>query len=118
MSAASPAGGSSSGELLNGHRHIEVVFEYLPQSLRRPRLLRQQSGVIERSLVRISYRSGEKYRFFIQYERKGAGEDAISARPARLLGLERRIAQSEDIPDEAALYYAGLLFAEDAVAQD
>jgi type VI secretion system protein ImpH len=61
-------------------------------------------------ILSLFYRSWEKYRFFIAYERKGAGEDAISARLLDLLGLGTAgLRNRMDIPDEAALYYAGLL---------
>jgi type VI secretion system protein ImpH len=61
-------------------------------------------------ILSLFYRSWEKYRFFIAYERKGAGEDAISARLFDLLGLGTAgLRNRMDIPDEAALYYTGLL---------
>jgi type VI secretion system protein ImpH len=61
-------------------------------------------------ILSLFYRSWEKYRFFIAYERKGAGEDAISARLLDLLGLGTAgLRNRMNIPDEAALYYTGLL---------
>jgi type VI secretion system protein ImpH len=61
-------------------------------------------------ILSLFYRSWEKYRFFIAYERKGVGEDAISARLLDLLGLGTAgLRNRMDIPDEAALYYTGLL---------
>jgi type VI secretion system protein ImpH len=61
-------------------------------------------------ILSLFYRSWEKYRFFIAYERKGTGEDAISARLLDLLGLGTAgLRNRMDIPDEAALYYTGLL---------
>jgi type VI secretion system protein ImpH len=61
-------------------------------------------------ILSLFYRSWEKYRFFIAYERKGAGEDAISARLLDLLGLGTAgLRNRMEIPDEAALYYTGLL---------
>jgi type VI secretion system protein ImpH len=61
-------------------------------------------------ILSLFYRSWEKYRFFIAYERKGAGEDALSARLLALLGMGTAgLRNRMDIPDEAALYYTGLL---------
>ncbi len=61
-------------------------------------------------ILSLFYRSWEKYRFFIAYERKGAGEDALSARLLDLLGMGTAgLRNRMDIPDEAALYYTGLL---------
>ena len=66
--------------------------------------------IFNHRILSLFYRSWEKYRFFIAYERKGAGEDAISARLLDLLGLGTAgLRNRMDIPDEAALYYAGLL---------
>jgi type VI secretion system protein ImpH len=66
--------------------------------------------VFNHRIVSLFYRAWQKYRFYIAYERTGAGDDVISARLMDLIGLgtdglKRRM----NIADEACLYYTGLL---------
>ena len=61
-------------------------------------------------IISLFYRAWQKYRFYVAYERTGAGDDAISTRLLDLIGLgtaglQRRM----DISDDACLYYTGLL---------
>ncbi|HEX3435876.1 MAG TPA: type VI secretion system baseplate subunit TssG [Pseudacidobacterium sp.] len=61
-------------------------------------------------IVSLFYRAWQKYRFYVAYERTGAGDDAVSRRLFDFIGLgteglHRRL----EIADEACLYYTSLL---------
>ncbi len=61
-------------------------------------------------IISLFYRAWQKYRFYVAYERTGAGDDVISTRLLDLIGLGTRgLARRMDIADEACLYYTGLL---------
>ena len=61
-------------------------------------------------IISLFYRAWQKYRFYIAYERTGAGDDQISARLLDLVGLgTQSLSHRMDISDDACLYYAGLL---------
>jgi type VI secretion system protein ImpH len=61
-------------------------------------------------IVSLFYRAWQKYRFYIAYERTGAGDDVISTRLLDLIGLGTKGLQRRmDISDNACLYYTGLL---------
>lgn len=61
-------------------------------------------------LISLFYRAWQKYRFYIAYERTGAHDDVISARLLDLIGLGvPSLMHRMEIPDEACLYYEGLL---------
>ncbi len=61
-------------------------------------------------IVSLFYRAWEKYRFYVAYERDGAGDDAVTSTIFDLLGLGTPGLRGRmEIADEACLYYAGLL---------
>jgi type VI secretion system protein ImpH len=61
-------------------------------------------------IISLFYRAWQKYRFYVAYERTGAGDDVISTRLLDLLGLGTKGLQRRmDISDNACLYYTGLL---------
>jgi type VI secretion system protein ImpH len=61
-------------------------------------------------IISLFYRAWQKYRFYVAYERTGAGDDVISTRLLDLIGLGTNgLARRMDIADEACLYYTGLL---------
>ena len=61
-------------------------------------------------IISLFYRAWQKYRFYIAYERTGAGDDVISTRLLDLIGLGTKgLAHRMDISDDACLYYTGLL---------
>ncbi|HEY4047192.1 MAG TPA: type VI secretion system baseplate subunit TssG [Acidobacteriaceae bacterium] len=66
--------------------------------------------VFNHRIVSLFYRAWKKYRFFIAYESRAEGDDEITQRLYDIVGLgtpgmRNRMA----IPDEAAIYYAGIL---------
>lgn len=66
--------------------------------------------IFNHRLISLFYRGWQKYRFYIAYERTGAGDDLISARLLDLVGLGTdSLTHRMDIEDGACLYYAGLL---------
>jgi type VI secretion system protein ImpH len=66
--------------------------------------------IFNHRLISLFYRGWQKYRFYIAYERTGAGDDLISARLLDLVGLgTESLTHRMDIEDDACLYYAGLL---------
>lgn len=66
--------------------------------------------VFNRRIIGLFYRGWQKYRFYIGYERTGAGDDVISGLLLDLIGLGTSgLTHRMDIEDEAGLYYAGLL---------
>lgn len=61
-------------------------------------------------IISLFYRAWQKYRFYIAYERTGAGDDVISRRLLDLIGLGTNgLGRRMEIADEACLYYTGLL---------
>lgn len=61
-------------------------------------------------IISLFYRAWQKYRFYVAYERTGAGDDVISTRLLDLIGLGTKgLSRRMDIADEACLYYTGLL---------
>lgn len=61
-------------------------------------------------MISLFYLGWQKYRFYIAYERTGAGEDVISATLLNLIGLGTKgLSRRMDIEDEACLFYAGFL---------
>ena len=66
--------------------------------------------IFNHRMVSLFYRGWQKYRFYIAYERTGAGDDQISATLLDLIGLGTdSLARRMSIEDEACLYYTGLL---------
>ncbi|MBT9330205.1 type VI secretion system baseplate subunit TssG [Paracidobacterium acidisoli] len=66
--------------------------------------------VFNHRVISLFYRAWQKYRFYIAYERTGAGDDVISARLMDLIGLGTKGLQHRmGVADEACLYYTGLL---------
>jgi len=61
-------------------------------------------------IISLFYRAWQKYRFYVAYERTGAGDDVISTRLLDLIGLGTKgLTRRMQIADEACLYYTGLL---------
>jgi len=61
-------------------------------------------------IVSLFYRAWQKYRFYVAYERTGAGDDVVSRRLLDLIGLGTEgLSRRMEIMDEACLYYTGLL---------
>lgn len=61
-------------------------------------------------IISLFYRAWQKYRFYIGYERTGAGDDPISEKLLDLIGLGTSgLTHRMEIADEACLYYASLL---------
>ena len=61
-------------------------------------------------IISLFYRAWQKYRFYVAYERTGAGDDVISTRLLDLIGLGTKgLPRRMEIADEACLYYTGLL---------
>jgi len=66
--------------------------------------------IFNHRLVSLFYRGWQKYRFYIAYERTGAGDDVISGRLLDLIGLgTASLTRRMEIADDACLYYVGLL---------
>jgi type VI secretion system protein ImpH len=66
--------------------------------------------IFNHRIVSLFYRAWKKYRFFIAYEAQGQNDDEITQRLYDIVGLgtpdlRNRMA----IPDEAAIYYAGIV---------
>lgn len=61
-------------------------------------------------IISLFYRAWQKYRFYVAYERTGAGDDVVSRRLLDLIGLGTKgLGRRMQIADEACLYYTGLL---------
>jgi type VI secretion system protein ImpH len=74
--------------------------------------------IFNHRMISLFYRGWQKYRFYIAYERTGAGQDLISARLLDLIGLGTgALTGRMEIEDEACLYYTGLLSARRPTAQ-
>jgi type VI secretion system protein ImpH len=74
--------------------------------------------VFNHRIISLFYRGWQKYRFYIAYERTGAGDDLISGRLLDLIGLGTgALKRRMEIEDEACLYYTGLLSARRPTAQ-
>jgi type VI secretion system protein ImpH len=89
------------------HTYTEFLLE-------RARLKDHSPGeffdIFNHRIISLFYRGWQKYRFYIAFERTGAGDDVISARLLDLIGLgTKSLSHRLDIEDEACLYYAGLL---------
>ncbi|MFP5230383.1 MAG: type VI secretion system baseplate subunit TssG [Acidobacteriota bacterium] len=66
--------------------------------------------IFNHRIISLFYRGWQKYRFYIGYERTGAGDDVVSEKLLDLVGLGTRgLTGRMDIADEACLYYASLL---------
>ncbi len=66
--------------------------------------------IFNHRIISLFYRGWQKYRFYIAYERTGAGDDIVSEKLLDLIGLGTKGLKSRmNIADEACLYYAGLL---------
>ena len=66
--------------------------------------------IFNHRLISLFYRGWQKYRFYIAYERTGAGDDVISGVLRDLVGLGTQgLIHRMDIADDACLYYVGLL---------
>jgi type VI secretion system protein ImpH len=66
--------------------------------------------IFNHRIVSLFYRAWKKYRLFISYETRGENDDEITQRLYDIVGLgtpglRKRMA----IPDEAAIYYAGIV---------
>jgi type VI secretion system protein ImpH len=66
--------------------------------------------IFNHRIISLFYRAWKRYRFFIAYEMTGQGDDEITQRLYDVVGLgtpglRNRMA----IPDEAAIYYAGIV---------
>ncbi len=61
-------------------------------------------------VVSLFYRAWKKYRFFVAYEATGRSDDEITQRLYDIVGLGTPgLRNRMDIPDESAVYYAGIL---------
>lgn len=66
--------------------------------------------IFNHRIISLFYRGWQKYRFYIAYERTGAGDDLVSEKLLDLIGLGTKGLKGRmDIADEACLYYASLL---------
>jgi len=66
--------------------------------------------IFNHRIISLFYRAWQKYRFYIAYERTGAGDDVISSRLLDLIGLGTpELTRRMEISDSACLYYVGLL---------
>lgn len=66
--------------------------------------------IFNHRIVSLFYRAWKRYRFFIAYESRGRGDDEITQRLYDIVGLGTSgLRNRMAIPDEAAIYYAGLL---------
>jgi type VI secretion system protein ImpH len=66
--------------------------------------------IFNHRMISLFYRGWQKYRFYVAYERTGAGDDVISARLLDLLGLgTQHLTRRMQVADDACLYYVGLL---------
>lgn len=97
------------------HPYTEFLLERIKAKDRSPG---EFFDVFNHRMIALFYRAWQKYRFYIAYERTGAGDDAISTRLLDLIGLGTSgLTRRMDIADEAALYYTGLLSARRPTAQ-
>lgn len=61
-------------------------------------------------IISLFHRGWQKYRFYIAYERSGAGDDGISRILLHLIGLgSNGLTHRMEIEDEACLYYSSLI---------
>ena len=66
--------------------------------------------IFNHRLVSLFYRGWKKYRFFIAYELSAGRDDPMTGMIYDLLGLGTAgLRRRMEIPDEAAIYYAGIL---------
>jgi type VI secretion system protein ImpH len=74
--------------------------------------------IFNHRIISLFYRGWQKYRFYVAFERTGAGDDLISARVRDFIGLgSGSLTGRMQIEDEACLYYGGLLSARRPSAQ-
>lgn len=89
------------------HAYTEFLMERARAKDRGPS---EFFDIFNHRMISLFYRGWQKYRFYIAYERTGAGDDVISARLLDLIGLgTTSLAHRMDVEDEACLFYAGLL---------
>lgn len=89
------------------HAYTEFLMERARAKDRGPS---EFFDIFNHRIISLFYRGWQKYRFYIAYERTGAGDDLISARLQDLIGLgTESLARRMNIEDEACLYYTGLL---------
>ena len=66
--------------------------------------------IFNHRIVSLFYRAWKKYRFFIAYEMRGHHDDEITQRLYDIVGLgTSELRNRMAIPDEAAIYYAGIV---------
>jgi type VI secretion system protein ImpH len=66
--------------------------------------------IFNHRVVSLFYRAWKKYRFFIAYESRAQDDDEITQRLYDIVGLGTQgLRNRMAIPDEAAIYYAGLV---------
>lgn len=89
------------------HAYTEFLLERARMKDRGPG---EFFDIFNHRMISLFYRGWQKYRFYIAYERTGAGDDLISARLQDLIGLgTASMSHRMQIADEACLYYTGLL---------
>jgi len=89
------------------HAYTEFLLERIKAKDRSPG---EFFDIFNHRIISLFYRGWQKYRFYIAYERTGAGDDVISARLLDLLGLgTQEMTRRMEIADDACLYYVGLL---------
>lgn len=89
------------------HTYTEFLLERIRAKDRSPG---DFFDIFNHRMVSLFYRGWQKYRFYIAYERTGAGDDVISARLLDLVGLgTSSLVRRMNIADDACLYYVGLL---------
>ncbi len=101
------------------HAYTEFLLERAKAKDRGPA---EFFDIFNHRMISLFYRGWQKYRFYIAYERTGAGDglidDLIGARLLDLIGLgTNSLTRRMEIEDEACLYYAGLLSARRPTAQ-
>jgi type VI secretion system protein ImpH len=97
------------------HAYTEFLLERARAKDRGPA---EFFDIFNHRMISLFYRGWQKYRFYVAYERTGAGDDLISARLLDLIGLGTdALTRRMEIEDDACLYYAGLLSARRPTAQ-
>lgn len=89
------------------HAYTEFLLERVRAKDRGPG---EFFDIFNHRMVSLFYRAWQKYRFYIAYERTGAGDDVISGRLMDMIGLGTKgLTHRMEIADDACLFYAGLL---------
>lgn len=89
------------------HTYTEFLMERAKAKDRSPA---EFFDIFNHRMISLFYRAWQKYRFYIAYERTGAGDDVISGRLLDLIGLGTdHLRERMEISDSACLYYVGLL---------